>query len=207
MRSRYLLLGAAAAISLAVVVLAIRHGDDTAGSAAQAPSPAPAQAPSQAPARAEPTPVPTPSRPAASTSAPRGMPREVVSASAARRPSAVPATSIPTELPDSPGLHKTLSRDGAVPDYRESYTYQLGLMASYDKCMGGRIAKGVIYYYIHWQIDEDHVASSPAFEPAGVPTEGHVTKDDEVAFAACVKAYLATHDQMELPHAETNEAS
>ena len=112
---------------------------------------------------------------------------------------------MPTELPDSPSFNSELSRDGKIRDYREVYTYQLGLMAFYQSCMKGRIAHGTIYYYIKWQVDqESHIASSPTFEGTGVPPEGDVTPEDELAFAACVKEYLTTHDRVALPHGGKN---
>jgi hypothetical protein len=119
----------------------------------------------------------------------------------------VPTTPIPTELPESPSLAKKLSRDGAVPDYREVYTYQLGLMAFTEQCMGGRVAKGVLYYFIHWDVDEDHLGTSPRVEAAGVPPEGQVTEDDQQALLACVKQYVASHDQVQLPHAAPGDVS
>jgi hypothetical protein len=108
---------------------------------------------------------------------------------------------VPTELPDSPSLAKELSRNGAIPDYREVYTYQLGLMAFYQACMKGRIRRGLIYYYIKWGVVEDHIATAPFYDRADVPSEGDVTPEDELAFEACVKEYLATHDRVSLPHA------
>jgi hypothetical protein len=78
---------------------------------------------------------------------------------------------------------------------------KLFVNASYEKCMGGQIEKGGIYYYINWQVDEHHHGFSPTFEFADVPTEGEVSEEDKLAFAACVNDYLATHDQVELPHA------
>src|SRR5204862_794463 len=74
------------------------------------------------------------------------------SKSARRPPSSIEEPSIPTELPDSPRLEAQLSRNGNVPDWREQYTYQLGLMASYDKCMNARVRHGIVYYYIKWQV-------------------------------------------------------
>lgn len=115
---------------------------------------------------------------------------------------------IPTELPDSPSLAMKLGRDGAVPDYREAYAYQLGLMASYQRCMRGRVAYGAISYYVRWSVDEEsHVASSPTVESTGVPSEGDVTPEDEAAFVACVKEYLATHDRVVLPHGTSSGES
>lgn len=37
-----------------------------------------------------------------------------------------------------------------------------------------------------------------------MPSEGDVTPEDELAFAACVKEYLATHDRLSLPHGGEN---
>jgi hypothetical protein len=128
------------------------------------------------------------------SSAPSG-----VRASTANASAVAAKTAIPTELPDSPVLQQQLSRDGASPDWREGYTYQLGLMAFYEECMAGRIAHGVIYYYITWQIDDDHLGSSPVFEFAGEPMQGDISDDDRLAFAACVKEYIATHDHLSLP--------
>jgi hypothetical protein len=107
---------------------------------------------------------------------------------------------VPTELPDSPSFEKGLSRNGAIRDYREVYTYQLGLMAFYQQCMKGRIKRGLIYYYIKWGVDDDHLATAPFYDRADAPSEGDVTAEDELAFEACVKEYLATHDRVSLPH-------
>ena len=84
------------------------------------------------------------------------------------------------------------------------YTYQLGLMAFYQNCMKGRIKRGVIYYYIKWGVDEDHIATAPFYDRTEVPSEGDVTPEDERAFEACVKEYLATHDRVSLPHGSPN---
>jgi len=122
-----------------------------------------------------------------------------VAANSTNVSSAVENSSIPTELPDSTSLEQKLSRNGTSPDWRERYTYQLGLMASYEKCMGGRVAHGIVYYYITWQIDEDHLGSSPEFELANEPMQGDFAAENSLAFAACVKAYLAVHDSVYLP--------
>jgi len=77
-------------------------------------------------------------------------------------------------------------------------------MAFYEKCMNGRVRRGIIYYYIKWQVDEDHLATSPVFEFADLPPEGAISEDDKLAFARCVKEYLAAHDQVYLAHAGQN---
>src|SRR4029079_18342009 len=119
----------------------------------------PAQS-SRAPSQPVPAPVGRAAIRGPQLALPRTAPAPGACASTSADPAA-PATSIPTELPDSPSLARKLSRDGVVPDYREVYTYQLGLMAFTEQCMRGRVAKGVIYYYIHWDIDEDHFGTSP----------------------------------------------
>ena len=196
MRSRSLYPCLAALLLLGVAAIAFRRGDR-----GDAPRPALARVSSAVPVSPDsvgPGTVaaiqPTPSRPSPSP----------VSATAPATSSADEEVAIPTALPESPTLAKELSRDGTVRDYREVYTYQLGLMAFYQKCMRGRIARGLIYYYIKWDVDENHVASSPFFDPAPVPSEGAVTPEDELAFAACVKEYLATHDRLSLPHGGEN---
>jgi hypothetical protein len=173
---------------LAVAAVAVRRGEH----AIAPPLPAPDRAqPSAA--------VPPPGADRAPmTAVPLRSASSIVARAATAVPSLVEQTWIPTELPDSPSLEQKLSRHGAFPDWREGYTYQLGLMAFYEKCMGGRVAHGIIYYYIRWQIDEDHLASSPAFQ-FGDKSQGDVSKEDELAFAACVKAYLADHDHVYLP--------
>ena len=108
-------------------------------------------------------------------------------------------SSVPTELPNTPTLEKQLSRDGTIPDWRERYTHQLGLMAHYEQCMNGRIKRGTIHYYIVWQIDKDHMASSPRFKFIDEPAQDAITAEDRNAFAACVKAYLSQHDRLYLP--------
>ena len=67
--------------------------------------------------------------------------------------------------------------------------------------MASRIARGLLYYYLVWQVDVDHLASAPTFEWADEPAEGDVSSEDKLAFAACVKGYLAEHDSVYLPHA------
>jgi hypothetical protein len=73
--------------------------------------------------------------------------------------------------------------------------------------MGGRVAKGGIYYYIHWQVDDDNIASSPVVQLADVPPEGQVSIEAQLAFVECVKAYVADHNEVALPHAGTNGAT
>jgi hypothetical protein len=145
-------------------------------------------------------------RSSTATGSARSFPSSVAANSPPAMLSVESEAPIPTELPDSPRLEARLSRNGNDPDWREGYTYQLGLMAFYEKCMKGRIEHGVIYYYLKWQVDEDHLASSPVFQFADVPPEGSVSEDDKLAFAACVNAYLVTHDQAYLPHALQNAA-
>lgn len=211
-RSSYV--GIAAVLLLGVAVFVLCRGGGNASrpaavSRSAAPEPpwaAPVQAPPALPASpsgvdrdrvASPPPSPPPSPPAQRP--------PVAAASTPLSSSFDDEIPIPTELPDTPSFNTELSRDGRVRDYREVYTYQLGLMAFYQRCMKGRIAHGVIYYYLRWQVDPDsHVASSPVFEHADVPSEGNVTPDDELAFAACVNEYVASHDRVVLPHGGAN---
>ena len=206
MSLRPLHLGLTAALLVAVAVIVVRRGDHgdvpppatiPVQRAAQNPPPAPEPAVQESPISVGQGPAATVER--------RPSPSPGVSRGAPRSSSVAQELTIPTEVPDSPGLEKELGRDGTVPDYREVYTYQLGLMAFYRDCMKGRIARGVIYYFIKWQVDEaSHLASSPFFDRADVPVEGTGTPEDEVAFAACVKEYLATHDRVKLPHGGPN---
>ncbi|HSS01782.1 MAG TPA: hypothetical protein VLM79_32215 [Kofleriaceae bacterium] len=176
---------------LAVAVLYVRHDGARVGLRSQTPS--------QAKISPNSTATMKPAMP--------GSSQEPIPANDAKTSRAMYRSSIPTELPESPSLDKVLSADGMRTDYRESYTYQLGLMSSYQECMNGRIAKGVIYYYIDWQVDENHLASSPAFQRAYVPPEGQVSQEDEGAFATCVNEYLTSHDQVYLPHTGAGGAS
>jgi hypothetical protein len=107
-------------------------------------------------------------------------------------------TPIPTELPESPELDRILSRDGADPEYREAYTYQLGLMAYYDRCLHGRIKKGSIFYSIVWQNGEGQVAYAPKVAPT-VPPEGDLSPEDLEAFYKCVQEYVDAHSQLVVP--------
>ena len=195
---------AAAIIVLAIAALA-RRPDESArspSSPAHPSSVAPAQPGPASPGRV------APRSPVSATPRPALPENRAPSAPPPQTGPRVPATSIPTELPDSPSLARKLSRDGAVPDYREVYTYQLGLMAFTEQCMAGRVAKGIIYYYIHWEVDDEHLGTSPRVEIAeGVPPEGQVTSDDQQALVACVKQYVATHDEVQLPHAANGEVA
>ena len=189
MRPRSIFIGVAVAVLLVVAVIGLRRGGDR----RDASSPAVRAEPEAASPSSDRGPVATPSRPpaTASSATPPSLPVD----------EEVP---IPTELPDSPSFVKELSRDGAIRDYREVYTYQLGLMAHYQKCMKGRIKRGLIYYYIKWGVDDDHIATAPFYDRTAVPSEGDVSPEDEVAFEACVKEYLATHDRVSLPHGSPN---
>lgn len=201
-----------AVLLLGVAVLVLRCGGrdrrDASPPAAVGARAAAPEPPPPAPVQAQPALPASPSsvdRDPVATSSPPASSPSVAPASAPASTSIAGEVSIPTELPDTPSFDSELSRDGRVRDYREVYTYQLGLMAFYQRCMQGRIARGLIYYYIRWNVDQDsHVASSPTFQRADVPSEGNVTPDDELAFAACVKEYLATHDRVVLPHGGEN---
>jgi hypothetical protein len=105
---------------------------------------------------------------------------------------------LPTELPRSAKIEEVLGR---TPDYRETYTYVLGLMAYYDECLGGQIERGIIEYSLRWAVGEDHVAySQPPTIDEFLPS-GQVSEHAKVAFFECVKQYLAEHDSVVLPSA------
>lgn len=191
MRSvRYLYVGVAAMLVVVAFVIARRsRGVHT--------------MPSNAPDLATSVPMATPGRvrqPSTAAVSPRSSAASAVAAADTKTLALEEGGSVPLELPDSAMLEAYLNHNGTELDWRERYTYQLGLMAHYEKCVGARIEKGVIYYYINWEIDGDHMASSPVFELAHEPMEGVISSDSQLVFAECVKQYLIANDHLYLAH-------